>query len=128
MATLKSLTSVGTTSLWMALASTLPLNAWAQDAATSTAPTEQETQLVNTVSDLLANKISTDECPAIRTLAGKLSTSDDSSLDTTSTVGQVLTAVKTKPELQSIVVAKVGQPLISKLLTCGMITPDLLNP
>ena len=118
---IQSLT-IGTTCLWMTLSAAVPFSVHAQMTP------EQETQAVDMVSDLLANKIQSDSCDDFKAMLGKLQAGGDAPVDPTSTVGQVLTSVKAKPELQTIVVDKVGKPLIIKTLECNLITPEALAP
>lgn len=85
------------------------------------------TPMVTQLSDSLANRISTSSCQDLATLIQQIGNTPQTPPDPSSLLGQVMIAVKNSPNLQGILVSKLGTPLINRLLGCNMISVDLLN-
>uniref|UniRef100_B8HVI7 Uncharacterized protein n=1 Tax=Cyanothece sp. (strain PCC 7425 / ATCC 29141) TaxID=395961 RepID=B8HVI7_CYAP4 len=110
------------------LAIAAPPRALAQAAPSAPAfSPEALTGIVNQVSDGLAQQISAGSCQDFVGLLSKVQATGSSTPDPNSIIGQVLNSVKTSPQLQNIVVAKVGPPMITKLLSCNLIPVDALT-
>lgn len=85
------------------------------------------TPMVTQISDSLARKISTSSCQDLASLVQQIGTTPQTPPDPNSLLGQVMIAVKNSPNLQGILISKLGTPLINRLFDCNMISVDLLN-
>lgn len=106
-----------------------PPLALAQTQPTPTAlPPDTLLSLVNQVSDMLASTLNTGSCQDLSGILSKVpTTAAGTAPDPNSMFGQVLLSVKNDPKLKSIVVTKVGPPLITKLIDCNMVPLDALT-
>jgi hypothetical protein len=90
-------------------------------------PQATELNVVNQVSDKLANRLTTSSCQDFAALLAKVqASSGQPSPDSNSVIGQLLTSVKSNSQLKAIVVNKVGEPLVTKLIDCNMVPVDAL--
>lgn len=90
-------------------------------------PEETQIQLVNQFSDQLAAKIQKSSCPEVGALLDQIKESGNKPQDPDSLVGRVLEDMKNNPKLKGIVVQKLGEPMVNRLLECNMVPLDLLR-
>ncbi|MCM1985289.1 hypothetical protein [Lyngbya confervoides] len=85
-------------------------------------PEEVATDLVNQLSDQLATKLNSSSCADFNTLLDNAQAdSANPNRDTDSIESQVLNDVKANPKLRAIVITKLGEPLLGKILDCNLI-------
>ncbi|HEY9824057.1 MAG TPA: hypothetical protein V6D19_01310 [Stenomitos sp.] len=85
---------------------------------------EQVTQL----SDALATKIQSASCPDMVQLLDQIKNANAKPADPDSLITKVLNDVKTNPKLKGVVIQKLSEPLLNRLLDCNMVPLDLLAP
>jgi hypothetical protein len=90
-------------------------------------PEETQIQLVNQFSDQLAVKIQKASCPEVGTLLDQIKESGNKPQDPDSLVGRVLEDMKSNPKLKAIVVQKLGEPMMNRLLDCNMVPLDWIK-
>jgi hypothetical protein len=90
-------------------------------------PEETQIQLVNQFSDQLAAKIQKATCPEVGTLLEQIKDSGNKPQDPDSLVGRLLEDMKSNPKLKAIVVQKLGEPMMNRLLDCNMVPIDWLR-
>jgi hypothetical protein len=90
-------------------------------------PEETQIQLVNQFSDQLAAKIQKASCPEVGTLLDQIKESGNKPQDPDSLVGRLLEDMKSNPKLKAIVVQKLGEPMMNRLLDCNMVPIDWLR-
>ncbi len=88
---------------------------------------ENLTPIVTQMSDSLAQKLSSSSCQDLATLIQQIGNSSQTPPDPSSLLGQVMISVQNSSNLQQILISKIGSPLVSRLLSCNMISVDLLN-
>jgi hypothetical protein len=112
-------------SLW------LPQSARAQSsgvAPNSGLPEESLTDLVTQLSDSLAAKIQGSSCPDILIILDQIKSASTKPPDPDSVITKVLADIKTNPKLKAIVIQKLSEPLLNRMLDCNMVPIDLLSP
>lgn len=115
---------VGFAGLGWAIAATFPQFLQAEPAQPLFSP-KQEEELITTVSQQMATNLQTKSCQEFSALLSAAQASQTQTSDHTSIVDQaidqLLTSVRTKPELRSILVSNLGPPLVNKLIDCRMV-------
>ncbi|MDR7920875.1 MULTISPECIES: hypothetical protein [unclassified Thermosynechococcus] len=90
-------------------------------------PPEMMKTMVEQLSDSLAKYVSRASCTDIAQLLKMLPTNGTNPApDSGSIIGAAILSVRNNPELQGIIVSRVGPPLVSKVVECNMISADLL--
>jgi hypothetical protein len=109
----------------------LPQTAQAQSSNTtpnSGLPEDSLTDLVNQMSDTLATKIQGSSCPDMLVFLDQIKATSTKPVDPDSVVTKVLADIKTNPKLKAIVIKKLSEPLLNRMLDCNMVPVDLLTP
>jgi hypothetical protein len=109
----------------------LPQTAQAQSSNTtpnSGLPEDSLTDLVNQMSDTLAAKIQGSSCPDMLVFLDQIKATSTKPVDPDSVVTKVLADIKTNPTLKAIVIKKLSEPLLNRMLDCNMVPVDLLTP
>jgi hypothetical protein len=109
----------------------LPQFAQAQSSNTtpnSGLPEDSLTDLVNQMSDTLATKIQGSSCPDMLVFLDQIKATSTKPVDPDSVVTKVLADIKTNPTLKAIVIKKLSEPLLNRMLDCNMVPVDLLTP
>jgi hypothetical protein len=111
----------------------LPPTVRAQVNATPTTPNsglpeESLTDLVNQMSDSLATKIQGSSCPDMVQFLDQIKAASTQPVDPDSVITKVLADIKTNPKLKAIVIQKLSEPLLTRMLDCNMVPVDLLSP
>ena len=88
--------------------------------AESALPEEVEIKLVNQLSDKLALKLDESSCPEFNELLDGAQADAASDTQGSSIITQVLEDVKTNPKLRTIVITKLGEPLLKRTLDCNL--------
>jgi hypothetical protein len=88
---------------------------------------ESLTDLVNQMSDSLATKIKGSSCPDMLTFLDQIKATSTKPVDPDSVITKVLADVKTNPKLKAIVIQKLSEPLLTRMLDCNMVPIDLLS-
>jgi hypothetical protein len=89
---------------------------------------ESLTDLVNQMSDSLAAKIKGSSCPDMLVILDQIKATSTKPVDPDSVITKVLADVKTNPKLKAIVIQKLSEPLLNRMLDCNMVPIDLLSP
>ncbi len=84
--------------------------------------------LVTQLSDSLATKIKASSCAEMVTLLDQTKASSSKPMDSDSVITRVLNDVKTNPKLKAIIIQKLSEPLLSRMLECNMVPLDVLTP
>ncbi len=108
----------------------LPQTAQAQSSNTtpnSGLPEDSLTDLVNQMSDTLAAKIQGSSCPDMLVFLDQIKATSTKPVDPDSVVTKVLADIKTNPKLKAIVIKKLSEPLLNRMLDCNMVPVDLLT-
>jgi hypothetical protein len=91
-------------------------------------PEETLSNLVSQISDSLASKIQTASCPDMVKLLDEIKAASAKPMDPDSLITKALNDIKTNPKLKGVVIQKVSEPLLNRLLDCNMVPIDLLAP
>lgn len=91
-------------------------------------PEESLTDLVNQLSDSLAAKIQGSSCPDMLLILDQIKATSTKPPDPDSVITKVLADIKTNPKLKAIVIQKLSQPLLNRMLDCNLVPIDLLPP
>jgi hypothetical protein len=91
-------------------------------------PEESLTDLVNQMSDSLATRIKGSSCPDMVQFLDQIKAASTKPVDPDSVIAKVLADVKTNPKLKAIVIQKLSEPLLNRMLECNMVPIDLLSP
>jgi hypothetical protein len=91
-------------------------------------PEETLSNLVSQISDSLVSKIQTSSCPDMVQLLDQIKGASAKPMDPDSLITKVLNDIKTNPKLKGVVIQKVSEPLLNRLLDCNMVPIDLLAP
>jgi hypothetical protein len=115
--------------LMASLALPQTVRAQASDATPNSGlPEESLTDLVNQMSDSLATKIQGSSCPDMLVFLDQIKAASTKPVDPDSVITKVLADVKTNPKLKAIVIQKLSEPLLNRMLDCNMVPVDLLTP
>ncbi len=125
MLTLKSSFRLGTVLSWITCTIIYPLSAQAQTPSPGI-PEESLLPLVTQMSDQLATKISTSSCQDIRALLAQAQASSSQTPDSNSIIAQTLVSVRNSPKLKGIIISKLGEPMITKMIDCNLIPVEAL--
>jgi hypothetical protein len=107
----------------------MPQFAQAQSSNTtpnSGVPEESLTDLVNQMSDTLSTKIQGASCPDMLVFLDQIKAASAKPTDPDSIVAKVLADIKTNPRLKVIVIKKLSEPLLNRMLDCNMVPVDWL--
>jgi hypothetical protein len=94
---------------------------------TSVLPEETEIQLVTDLSDKLATQLAGSSCEEFNTLLDDAQTQSNTPQDSTSIIGSVLKDVRTNPKLRAIIMTKLSEPLLNKILDCNLVPLNALE-
>lgn len=89
-------------------------------------PEESLTDLVNQLSDTLAKRIQGSSCPDMLVFLDQIKATSTKPIDPDSLITKVLADVKTHPKLKEIVIQKLSEPLLNRMLECNMVPIDAL--
>jgi hypothetical protein len=90
-------------------------------------PEESLTDLVNQMSDSLAIRIKGSSCPDMLMFLDQIKATSTKPVDPDSVITKVLADVKTNPKLKAIVIQKLSEPLLNRMLDCNLVPIDLLS-
>ncbi len=88
--------------------------------AESALPEDVEIKLVDQLSDTLVVKLNESSCPEFNELLDGAQDDAANGNQGSSIVTQVLEDVKTNPKLRTIVISKLGEPLLKRTLDCNL--------
>ena len=88
--------------------------------AESALPEAVEIKLVNQLSDKLALKLTEANCPEFNEILDGAQADAANGDQGSSIINQVLEDVKTNPKLRTIVITKLGEPLLKRTLDCNL--------
>jgi hypothetical protein len=94
---------------------------------TSVLPEETAIQLVTDLSDKLATQLAGSSCEEFNTLLDDAQTQAKTPQDDTSIIGSVLKDVRTNPKLRTIIMTKLSEPLLNKILDCNLVPLNALQ-
>jgi cytoskeletal protein RodZ len=84
-------------------------------------PEETQIQLVTQFSDQVAARLQKATCPEVATLLDEVKAAGNKPQDPNSLVGRLLDDMKNNPKLKSIVIQKLSEPMMTRLLECNMV-------
>jgi hypothetical protein len=120
--------SLGTFLAVILCLTTLQAQASEAVAGSSGLPEETLAGLVTQLSDSLTSKIQNSSCPEMVQLLDQIKSASAKPIDPDSLITKVLSDIKTNPKLKGIVIQKLSEPLLNRLLDCNMVPLDLLAP
>ncbi len=121
----------------IALYSSLALGLWVtqmpqiQAAETPTGssgmPEETLSEMIAKMSDSLVAKVKTSSCPDMVQLLDQIKTTSTKPMDPDSIITKVMNDVKTNPKLKAIIMQKLSEPLLNRMLECNMVPLEALS-
>ena len=90
-------------------------------------PEESLADLVSQLSDTLAKRIQGSSCPDMLVFLDQIKATSTKPVDPDSLITKVLADVKTNPKLKAIVIQKLSEPLLNRMLDCNMVPIDVLS-
>jgi hypothetical protein len=90
-------------------------------------PEETLAEMVTQMSDSLVTKVKTSSCPDMIQLMDQIKTTSSKPIDPDSIVTKVLNDVKTNPKLKAIIMQKLSEPLLNRMLECNMVPLEALS-
>jgi len=90
-------------------------------------PEETLSEMVTQMSDSLVTKVKTSSCPEMIQLMDQIKTTSTKPIDPDSIVTKVLNDVKTNPKLKAIIMQKLSEPLLNRMLECNMVPLEALS-
>jgi hypothetical protein len=90
-------------------------------------PEETLSEMVTQMSDSLVTKVKTSSCPDMIQLMDQIKTTSSKPMDPDSIVTKVLNDVKTNPKLKAIIMQKLSEPLLNRMLECNMVPLEALS-
>jgi hypothetical protein len=90
-------------------------------------PEETLAEMVTQMSDSLVTKVKTSSCPEMVQLMDQIKTTSSKPIDPDSIITKVLNDVKTNPKLKAIIMQKLSEPLLNRMLECNMVPLEALS-
>jgi hypothetical protein len=90
-------------------------------------PEETLSVMVTQMSDSLVTKVKTSSCPDMIQLLEQIKTTSAKPADPDSIISKVLNDVKTNPKLKAIIIQKLSEPLLNRMLECNMVPLEALS-
>jgi hypothetical protein len=90
-------------------------------------PEETLSEMVTQMSDSLVTKVKTSSCPEMILLMDQIKTTSSKPIDPDSIITKVLNDVKTNPKLKAIIMQKLSEPLLNRMLECNMVPLEALS-
>jgi hypothetical protein len=125
--TSKKIASYSSLALILWVTQTGQIQAAEAPTGSSRMPEETLSEMVTQMSDSLVTKVKTSSCPEMIQLMDQIKTTSSKPMDPDSIVTKVLNDVKTNPKLKAIIMQKLSEPLLNRMLECNMVPLEALS-